>query len=419
MTQTLRFAHVTTFYPPYSFGGDGIVVQRLARALARRGHDVTVFFDPDTYEILGGDADPEPGEAEDGVRTVPVRGRPRLASALLTHQLGRPVFKRPELSKALDGGRFDVVHFHNVSMIGGPGALRGGGDAVKVYTAHEHWLVCPTHVLWKNRREPCDEKACLRCTLAYARPPQLYRYTGYMERQLACVDVFFAQSHFSRRKHQEMGFEFPMEILGPFLPSVESTTSDVPEWGDLPGVADVSEPFVLFAGRLERMKGLDDIVTEWDDDRRADLVIAGTGPHEEELRNAAGTSSRIRFLGHVPNPVVNRMMERATAVLIPTVGYETFGFTAVEAFRAGTPVVVRRSGPLPELVERSSGGLVFDTARQAVEAVDRLLDGPELAGELGRAGRAAFESTWSEEVVVPRYLDRVRSLMAEKAGVAS
>src|ERR1700682_4580848 len=43
----LRFCFITTFYPPYNFGGDGIAVQRLARALIRRGHCVTVIHDVD------------------------------------------------------------------------------------------------------------------------------------------------------------------------------------------------------------------------------------------------------------------------------------------------------------------------------------------------------------------------------------
>ena len=39
----MRFCMITTFYPPYSFGGDAFFVQHLGRALARRGHDVRDF----------------------------------------------------------------------------------------------------------------------------------------------------------------------------------------------------------------------------------------------------------------------------------------------------------------------------------------------------------------------------------------
>ena len=51
-----RFCFLTTFYPPYNFGGDGVAVQRLARALVRRGHHVTVVHDVDAFETLVGRA---------------------------------------------------------------------------------------------------------------------------------------------------------------------------------------------------------------------------------------------------------------------------------------------------------------------------------------------------------------------------
>ena len=50
----LRFCLLTTFYPPFNFGGDGIDVQRTARALVRRGHHVTVVHDVDAYQWLAG-----------------------------------------------------------------------------------------------------------------------------------------------------------------------------------------------------------------------------------------------------------------------------------------------------------------------------------------------------------------------------
>jgi hypothetical protein len=54
----LRFCFLTTFYPPYNFGGDGIGIQRLARGLARQGHHVTVVHDVDAYRLLHKGAEP-------------------------------------------------------------------------------------------------------------------------------------------------------------------------------------------------------------------------------------------------------------------------------------------------------------------------------------------------------------------------
>ena len=57
----------------------------------------------------------------------------------------------------LKRGRFDVVQFNNVSLVGGPGLLSYGAGAIRLYEAHEHWLVCPTHVLWRHNREVSRE----------------------------------------------------------------------------------------------------------------------------------------------------------------------------------------------------------------------------------------------------------------------
>ena len=63
---------LTTFYPPYAFGGDGIAVQRLARALARAGHAVTVVHDVDAYRALEGGTEPAAPADDDGVDVVAV-----------------------------------------------------------------------------------------------------------------------------------------------------------------------------------------------------------------------------------------------------------------------------------------------------------------------------------------------------------
>ncbi len=69
--RSLSIVMFTTFYPPHSFGGDAIGVQRMARALAARGHDVTVVHEEDSYRILGGKVQGE--GAQDGVRRIGLR----------------------------------------------------------------------------------------------------------------------------------------------------------------------------------------------------------------------------------------------------------------------------------------------------------------------------------------------------------
>ena len=402
----LRFAFLTTFYPPYNFGGDGIGIQRFARGLARAGHHVTVVHDADAHAILRRGPEPAPGSEPEGVEVVTLSSRLPMLSTLLTQQLGRPVVNGRRIARILDEGRFDVINYHNASLVGGPGLFRYG-SALKLYMAHEHWLVCPTHVLWRHGREVCTGRECLRCQLSYRRPPQAWRATGYLERAGREVDAFIAMSEFSRAKHREFGFPFDMEVVPYFL---EDEAAE-PASGERPH----ERPYFLFVGRLEKIKGLDDVIPLFRDYEGADLLIAGDGEYADALRARAAGIDRVRFLGRVPLEDLRRYYEHATALVVPSVCFETFGIIIIEAFRQGTPVIARRIGPFPELVERSGGGRLFETEAQLRAAMEGLASDDSLRRGMAERARAAFARHWSESAVIPRYLDVVRRV-AERRG---
>lgn len=395
----LRFAMVTTFYPPYHFGGDSIYVRQLAHALARRGHAVDVIHDVDAWRLQQRGPEPEPLAEPPGVRVHALESRAGALSCLATHQTGRPLFHARRLRRLLGGDRFDVIHFHNVSLAGGPGAL-AYGDAVKLYTAHEHWLVCPTHVLWRHGKEPCVERQCLRCQLRQKRPPQIWRRTAWLGRQLDHVDAFLSPSRFSAAKHAEFGFSRAMEVLPPFL----SDLAPAPEAGP-PGP---ETPYFLFAGRLEKIKGLQDVIPLFGETAPAELWIAGGGAWEAELRRRAEGLPKVRFLGTVASEDLAPLYAGALGLVAPSLCFEVFPMVLLEAFRAGVPVIARRRGPYPDVIAQSGAGLLFDGAEELERGLRRLADDAALRRRLGEAGLRSFRERWSEEVVIGRYLDVIR-----------
>ncbi len=403
----LRFCFLTTFYPPHTVGGDGIGIQRLARGLVRAGHHVTVVYDVEAYEALARAPAPAPAAEPAGLEVVPLRSGLGRLSLLLTHQFGRPVVNGRRIARLLAEGRFDVINFHNVSMIGGPGLFRYG-HGLKLYLAHEHWLVCPTHILWRHNVEPCPGRQCLRCQLSYHRPPQLWRSTGLLERESRHVDSFIALSDFSRRKHQEFGFPRDMEVLPSFVPE-DSLDSGGPDGG-----RPSARPYFLFVGRLERIKGLQDVIPVFAGLGETDLLIAGDGSYAPELRAQAAGHPRVRFLGRLGSNELSRHYRHAVAVVFPSLCYETFGIVLPEAFRQSTPVIARRLGPLPEIIETGGGGEVFGTHDELVAAIDRMANDRPYRDRLGRSARRAFKTHWSEQVVVPQYLDIVRRAAKRK-----
>lgn len=401
----LRFCMVTTFYPPYNFGGDGIGVQRLSQALARRGHEVTVLQDVDGYNLLRAGPEPSAADGTDGVEVVRLRSRAGMLSVLLTQQTGLPVLNRGAIRRFFEERRFDVINYHNISLVGGPGVL-AYGDAVKLYMAHDHWLVCPTHVLWRHRREVCTGRECLKCSLAYRRPPQAWRYTQYLEHRLRHVDSIIAMSEFSRQKHREFGLGRDMEVVNYFLPerAVAAPAGGSPH----------NRPYFLFVGRLERIKGLDDVIPLFRRYPDADLLIAGDGEHAAALRGLAKGSDRIKFLGRIDAGTLDRYYHHALALIVPSVCFETFGIILIEAFRQGTPVLARRIGPFPEIVERGRGGLLFDGPEDLLESMRRIQADPSFRSALSRDARQGFAEHWTENAIIPRYLEVVKRAARNK-----
>jgi glycosyltransferase involved in cell wall biosynthesis len=195
-----------------------------------------------------------------------------------------------------------------------------------------------------------------------------------------------------------------MEVIPYFLP-------------DLPAQAETApphpRPYFLFVGRLEKIKGVQDIIPAFAGKEGPDLLIAGTGEYEQTLKDQAKGHPRVKFLGRLAPDALPAYYQHARALIVPSLCYETFGIIIIEAFRMGTPVLARRLGPFPEIVAKG-GGLLFDGADELRAAIDAIQSDDTFREKFSRQARQAFEENWTDDIVLNRYFALISRVARER-----
>ncbi|MES2125014.1 MAG: glycosyltransferase family 4 protein [Gemmatimonadota bacterium] len=407
MDRPLNFCMITTFYPPYHFGGEAMYLYRLSNALAARGHRVTVVHCVDAYNFLTRAGSRGDFPHHPNVTVKALRNRLGWLSPLFTYLTGRPGFKSPALDRIFAEQHFDVVHFHMVTLFG-PAVLRYGEGSLRLYTTHDHWFVCPMYDLWKENREICETPSCLRCTMSYGRPPQLWRYTSLLDRELPRIDLFISPSRSTITQHQRRGFPYPMQHLPHFLPQAETAAPAEP------AVSPGGRPYFLFVGRLVKLKGVQTLLDAFRRYPDADLLIAGDGVYEPELRRLAEGMPHVHFLGRQRPDALRSLYRGAIALLVPSIVYETFGFITLEALGQRTPVIARELGAISELVRDTGGGITYHSEDELIRALARLQQDRVLREELGATGFAAYVERYSETAHITAYFTAIEAADATR-----
>lgn len=415
----MRFLMLATFYPPWSFGGDGQMVQMLAHALVERGAEVTVAHSVASHRVLEGSKSPPQEELwreERGVRLVGIDHDLGPLAPVASYVSGRPSLTRRRIEKLFDAG-FDVVHFHNPSLLGAPGVFRLRADAsLKLLTLHDYWLVCPTSVFTRNQKELCTRRTCIRCLAAHHRPPQPWRYTPLLRRSIGGLDAMLAPSQTSARLHAGLPGEVPVRRLENFVdPDPGEAEGSAPQ----PGVArphpradTAPHPRArfLFVGRLERMKGAERLLPVFAQRPRDELVIVGKGSQEPRLRKLAAGLPNVHLTGKLAPHQLEPLYRQATAVLMPTIGHESCPLVLLEAHARGIPVIASDHGALREMIRSSGGGLLFADAGELHQALDRISSEAGLRSALGSRARAHYLREWTREAHLQRYFGLIEEL---------
>lgn len=191
---------------------------------------------------------------------------------------------------------------------------------------------------------------------------------------------------------------------------------------------DLDRPYALFVGRITRQKGVGHLVAAAHRFHpEVQLVLCAGAPDTPEI----GTETRaavealqtaragvIWVEDMLPRPDVVQLLTHATVFVCPSV-YEPLGIVNLEAMGCQTAVVASDVGGIPEVVVHGETGLLVHYEESEprgfeagiAEAVNELVDDPERAAALGRAGRERAVNAFDWAALAEQTLAVYRTLL--------
>jgi glycosyltransferase involved in cell wall biosynthesis len=381
----MKVLQISSRYTEY--GGEEASVEEIGRSL-RTHHDVDAFYGS-TKEMLG--------------ETFLSR-----AEAPFKAIWNWKAFAQLRALQA--AAKFDVWLVHNVF----PGLSPAVYDAARatrvpvVQYLHNYRFGCVNGLLL-NHGEPCVR--CLSGTFLPAVETRCWR-----ESRIACaamaislsrlraVGVFRQVAHWvsisDAQKAIHTQFGIPAERISVLYHYYDGPSLTSPAPGR----------DVLFVGRLSPEKGLKILIEAWKQAgiRDRSLWIVGEGPLRGYLEELARPSPNIRFVGFLSGAELRQRWLNAAITVVPSIWEEPFGRVLLESWAHGVPVLAARIGALPELIELSNSGWLFDPgSTESLSRALRVILADESALSTAAANCHDAVSKFSKE----KWLSRINSIL--------
>jgi L-malate glycosyltransferase len=179
----------------------------------------------------------------------------------------------------------------------------------------------------------------------------------------------------------------------------------------------IPRPRVLFTGRLHPQKNLPLLLEAWSAVAKqhvGSLILVGPGNDRQrlvELARSLGIADRVQFTGGVDNPA--DYLRAADVFVLPSVA-EGMSNSLLEAMATALPCAVSAIGGNTDLIEDGITGRLVNspTAEAWTQTLLGLLDDPARAQRLGAAARRRIDQEFALSVVVDRYVDIYRRMLA-------
>jgi glycosyltransferase involved in cell wall biosynthesis len=406
--------------------GENRVVDREGEWLAARGHEV-LRFERFSDEI---------------------EGWPRARKATLPAQAVWSRESHRGLAGVLAAERPDVVHLHNTFPLLSPAVLYACRDAgvPVVATLHNYKLACANGEFFRDGAVCHDcaghlpthgvEHGCYRGSRV-ATVPVALATTVHRRAWRSLVSAYIFISASQRDLLRPVGLPAERSFVRYNLIPPHERPQGSPEHPQPGRPPQERAPYVAYAGRLDRAKGVRLLMAGWDDYLSRSprpgaepaspqpgpglrLVIAGGGPLQGEVAAWAATRPSVgRARPRAPPPGA-ALIAAARAVILPSEWEETFGLVAVESMAAGTAPIATGHGSFTELITPGVDGVLFppgDAAALGLALADAH-DHPEQYETYGDHARKSYEQRFDPEQNLEQLIGIYEYAITHPAGKA-
>lgn len=289
-----------------------------------------------------------------------------------------------EVKKIIVDYQIDIVHVHNTWPLISPSVYYAAfhSNVPVVQTIHNFRMICPSGNLYHNGKI-CEDslykglssalklriyKGSFIHTLISVTTLKIHRLIGTYKN----INLIFL-TEFNKGKILELNNNGRM-IIDPSKTYIKPNFVDMHKKIIPP---EQRKNQFVFAGRLDKQKGIDLLLETWKEIKDYDLVICGTGPEEtwcKEFIEENGMSN-VHMMGFIQNMSTRDIISESKALILPTRCYEGFPMTIVESFACGTPVIGSNIGNVGSLIEDEITGLKFqldsvESLRQMISSYD-------------------------------------------------
>lgn len=382
----MRVLIVHNRYQSHHIGGEDLVVDREIRGLKAQLGESEVFV----YQVCNDDVKP---------------------TKLVFSLWGDKIHYR-NIYRLVKEHKIDIVHVHNFFPLLTPtvfAAAKAAGAKV-VHTLHNFRWWCLSGIMYRDdigSCEACVEKSfampavknsCYRGSKMQSAIGALafswYQFKDYHQ----YIDAYFVLSEFQRKKVLAW---LPENKIWLKPNPIDFPSSSVP--------ATWKQDFI-FIGRLESSKGIELLLSIWNElpDQFVLNIIGSANDNSLQQRYA---KHNIRFLGKLPHQQTLEQVSRAKYLIHPSLTYETFGLTLVEALAHATPVIALDYGPRREFIQTGVNGWVC-TVSQLKDAILST----EVLEDYDLISKNAYESVkqFSLSKVIERQVKMYQTILLEE-----